>query len=348
MNSVITTTLTTLTRNHVQLEPTLPSILATSILTTSIQPTATIPEAEPTITSGVVNDLLHGIIAAGHSPRYSELAKVYCLADHCSKSRDWLLFQPTAIPLWTLGAMAITLGLVASIKYRTHEYFRLVFVNSVNTILALGISMLLRAAITLLSGSLVALYAASMFFNLCAGLFAYVALCKGAVNLVTLFQPMTHREKLGFRAWRIVFHFCPIVLVACGVALMFHTSLRSYAGMRCIQAVLVLILAITLLISVAFVLRLRNMRGHMRRRTVFSSFVVCVLLGLWGSFMLARTFVSVDSPARKSETMFFLLNYLPIILICLVSMVFGEPLTDRDYCVIKATMKNKNKSKGDV
>ncbi|KAJ1664223.1 hypothetical protein EV178_004269 [Coemansia sp. RSA 1646] len=287
--------------------------------------------AQPRLIGGLIEKLMVASKQGKPTPRYSQLRAVYCLDQDCPKETDWLLFQPTAIPLWVIGAMMLTLALVATIKYRKGESFKLLFIGSKLTGIALGIAMMLRASVAQLNNSLVALYAASMFFNYHAGLLAYFKLWNGAMQIVTLFQPPTSAEKRLSYALRFIFRFSPFVLTVLGVALMFHPPSRAHAsGMHCIQVALAMVFITSLAIILAFVVRLPAMRGHMDRRNIVSTFISLLLVEMWTLFMFVRSFVGLNNVARTSEIIFWLLNYLPIIVQCLVAMSLGEPFSEKE------------------
>ncbi|KAJ2559615.1 hypothetical protein EV175_000251 [Coemansia sp. RSA 1933] len=270
------------------------------------------------------------------TPAYSKLQQVYCLDDDCSTHTDWLLFQPSAIPLWIIGAMLLTLSLVATIRYRRGEGFRIEFTGSKLTSMTLALAMMLRAPVAQLSGSLMAEYAASIFFNYHAGLLAYFSLCTGIIQIVTQFQPPTFVEKRVVCIASFAARFVPFLFIIIGVALMFHPpsgATASAAGVHFIQASLVIVMLVTTAITISFFVRLPSMRGHMDRRTIVSTVGSMLLVLLWTLFMFARTFAGLDSVARTSDVVFWMLNYLPLIVQCLVAMSLGEPLYERQSAI---------------
>ncbi|KAJ1895776.1 hypothetical protein LPJ81_004889 [Coemansia sp. IMI 209127] len=300
----------------------------------------------PTFTTGdiptqsrLISVLLKDIIVTAQqgkpTPAYSKLQQVYCLDDDCSDETDWLLFQPTAIPLWVIGATLLTLSLVATIRYRRGRGFDIKFVGSRLTSLSLGVAMMLRASVAQLSGNLLAEYAASMLFNYHAGILAYFSLCKGIMQIVTQFQPPTSAERRVVSIVSFTLRFVPFLLNIIGVALMFHppSGSASAAGIHFIQASLAIVVITTLVLAISFVVRFPGMRGHMDRRTIVSTLISMLLVEVWAMFMFARTFAGLGSAARTSEVMFWMLNYIPIIAQCLVAMSLGEPLCEKASAV---------------
>ncbi|KAJ2401891.1 hypothetical protein GGI23_001094 [Coemansia sp. RSA 2559] len=285
--------------------------------------------------SVLLKDMIVNAQQGKPTPAYSKLQQVYCLEDNCSNETDWLLFQPTAIPLWVIGAMLLTLSLVATIRYRRGRGFNITFGGSRLTSLSLGVAMMLRASVAQLSGNLLAEYAASMFFNYHAGILAYFSLCKGIMQIVTQFQPPTSAERRVVNIAGFILRFVPFLLNVIGVALMFHppSGSASAAGIHFIQTSLAIVVLATLVLTVSFVVRFPGMRGHMDRRTVVSTLISTLLVEIWAMFMFARTFVGLDSAARTSEVMFWMLNYIPIIAQCLAAMSLGEPLCEKASAV---------------
>ncbi|KAJ2655349.1 hypothetical protein IWW48_005580 [Coemansia sp. RSA 1200] len=293
--------------------------------------TATNDPAQSKLVSGLLEKI---IVASDHgkpTPSYSSLRTVYCLEQKCPKEVDWLLFQPTAIPLWVIGGMMLTLGLVATIRYRRKKYFRFTFTYARITSIALGLAMMLRASVTLMSGNLVALYAASIYFNYVAGIFAYYSLCKGVIQIITLFQPPTSSEKRLMYFLHFVIRFSPQFLLIFGVAFMFHPVPKDSvtAGIQCIRTTLAIVIAVTLGIALSFAYQLSAMRKHMDKQVIASTFVTAFLVEMWALFMFARSFVGISSVARTSEVVFWMLDYLPIIVQCLVAIALGDPITEK-------------------
>ncbi|KAJ1782158.1 hypothetical protein LPJ59_006880, partial [Coemansia sp. RSA 2399] len=177
----------------------------------------------------------------------------------------------------------------------------------------------------------VAIYSASMFFNYFAGLSVFYMLLCHARHIKTLFAKSSKAFKIVHLAVGGVLALFMFVLLVLGVSFMFHRpghNDSTTAGMRCIQTMLAMILAFTLALAVAFVARFKkHLRSRMTKYSIASTLLVFLLLELWASFMFARSFVSLFNPARSSETMFFLLNFFPLMLLSIVTLTFGQPLT---------------------
>ncbi|KAJ1901316.1 hypothetical protein LPJ66_000870 [Kickxella alabastrina] len=99
------------------------------------------------------------------------------------------------------------------------------------------------------------------------------------------------------------------------------------ASTRITQTLLILVMIVSLGMS-TLVGKIANYDGaEYFSRHLHIAFSTIGLLLIWAAFMLARTFVALDSPARSSEVMFYLLNVMPLILVVGVMTVLNAPLT---------------------
>ncbi|KAJ2677518.1 hypothetical protein GGI25_003153 [Coemansia spiralis] len=223
--------------------------------------------------------------------------------------------------------MALLFGIIAAVKFHSRKHWHIEVMHSESLIILLGLSMMLRAALTLPGGSRVGLYSASLFFNYYSGMCAYSGLVFGALSITKRRDPLSKRKTRMLFTSRILLSFVPSILLIIGVAFMFHPPAHNYvAGTRCIQTVLAIVIFVTLASAAVFIKRFSRIRLAVDKHNITSTIVYFVLLELWAVFMFSRTLVSLHSPARTSQVMFFLLNYLPLMIICLVSFTLDKPL----------------------
>ncbi|KAJ2559616.1 hypothetical protein EV175_000252 [Coemansia sp. RSA 1933] len=255
---------------------------------------------------------------------------IQCIGDNCPKETDWLMYRPTAPALWTLGGIALAAGLFIPLRNRRGLALASGLAKERSATIALGLSMVLRAAIDIDFSHEVAIYSVSMFFNYFSGLCVFYSLLCHSRHIKTLFAKPSKKCTIVHLSTGGIASLFMLVLLVLGVVFMFHHPGHNSvsAGMRCLQTMLAMILAFTLTIAVAFVVRFKkHLRSRMTKCSITSTLLVFVLLELWASFMFARTFVGLNNPARRSETMFFLLNFFPLMLLSAVTLALGQPLT---------------------
>ncbi|KAJ2351546.1 hypothetical protein GGH92_001766 [Coemansia sp. RSA 2673] len=71
-------------------------------------------------------------------------------------------------------------------------------------------------------------------------------------------------------------------------------------------------------ISFIYELAYRCTAYRPQRYATTVSMIQNLLLTLWASFMASRTFLPLDSPARDSEVLFYLLNIAPLVIIGMI------------------------------
>ncbi|KAJ2655348.1 hypothetical protein IWW48_005579 [Coemansia sp. RSA 1200] len=257
---------------------------------------------------------------------------IHCIGANCPKECDWLGYIPTAPALWTLGGVAIAAALFIPFKSRRLVPLACELIKDRLAALSLGLGMVLRASLALDDVNKISAYSACQFFNYFGSLCVFYTLFCNARNIKTKFGRLEN-GKLRYATLFIggFFALLMLVLLILGVSFMFHRPGKHdsvVAGMRCIQTMLAMMLVFTLAMAAAFLLRLKqHLKPRMTKPIIASTALVFALLLLWTSFMFARTFVGLDSVARKSEVMFFMLNILPQILLSLTTFTLGEPLT---------------------
>ncbi|KAJ2677488.1 hypothetical protein GGI25_003123 [Coemansia spiralis] len=192
--------------------------------------------------------------------------------------------------------------------------------------------MYLRAALTLSSGGdKPALYIGSMVLNYSVGLLLYNSYCVNVVLIRSKFQPPSRTSKRINYGVSFFHLFGSFGVLVCGTVLMFHPTPDNppAAGLKCLQVILVFVIVVTLVIVFSFAYRFKALRKHMSTHGVLSTIIVMFLVILWASFMLARLCVDLNNPARSSEALFFLLNYVPLILGILATLMLGEPVSGK-------------------
>ncbi|KAJ2461632.1 hypothetical protein GGF42_000065 [Coemansia sp. RSA 2424] len=161
-------------------------------------------------------------------------------------------------------------------------------------------------------------YKSSIFFNYASAiLFSLLnvlpySACKG-VPYLYLFA---FTKKYATNSILHVIHITMIVLMIIATILMFNTldSKGVDTSVYITQSVAFAILALTLVTTVLTVVHLCKTKVKDWFR-VAGSLVRCSLLMLWSSFMASRMFISLDSPVRDSEAMFYFFNFVPLLFI---------------------------------
>ncbi|KAJ1991732.1 hypothetical protein GGI26_003858 [Coemansia sp. RSA 1358] len=90
--------------------------------------------------------------------------------------------------------MALLFGIIAAVKFHSRKHWHIEVMHSESLIILLGLSMMLRAALTLPGGSRVGLYSASLFFNYYSGMCAYSGLVFGALSITKRRDPLSKRK----------------------------------------------------------------------------------------------------------------------------------------------------------
>ncbi|KAJ1991761.1 hypothetical protein GGI25_003122 [Coemansia spiralis] len=255
---------------------------------------------------------------------------IYCPQKDCINERDWLVYKPTSAALWVLGSIMLALAILYMSLFRP---LRVTHYNSSSVRLIaifLTISLYLRAALTRTSGDKKALYIGSMIFNYISGECLYDGLFANSIFLVTGYMKPSAPIRALYACLGIVQGWGEFALAVAGPTLMFHPHSGHVAvGRTCLRVITGFLMSATFFIAVAFAFRFRAVSYFMSKRGILSTIIVILMLELWSSYMFARLFVDLDNPARDSETVFFLLNVLPLIIGILAYLVLGEPLSGR-------------------
>ncbi|KAJ2522025.1 hypothetical protein H4217_001029 [Coemansia sp. RSA 1939] len=258
---------------------------------------------------------------------FKGIDNIYCPDKSCGNARDWLVYEPTQAALWALGGVMVFFG-VFSITFGPTNKVVLFGKSDIRSAASfLAISMFLRAGLTHERGDKTAMYIASMIFNYFAGAaLSNILIANSFLLWDGLGEPSSITMACSW-AMRFVMFCIEFSLTVAGVYLMFHPHSESSArvGLRCIQAELGILLCIVVLTVCVFLFVFRKLE-YISIGNVLSTVVTMCLALLWNAFMFARTFVDLDNVARDSQTMFFLLNYLPLMLGFLLIIFFGEPL----------------------
>ncbi|PIA14806.1 hypothetical protein COEREDRAFT_88337 [Coemansia reversa NRRL 1564] len=239
-----------------------------------------------------------------------QLEEIYCPLKNCTGGRDWLTMRPNAAAGWALGSIAF---LASGILVRLRPSFTCFAMSE------LGISLFLRAGLNYEHGNKRSIYIASLFFNYNSAIILYVNLLSAAFSIKAYFEV----EKVG-RAGAAMFvsfiiNLCLLALIIASVVIMFRdeTMVEINIGWRLVQAVLyIMVIGMTL----SIVMLIRSVSGASTAQTLASLALLAatVLLALWSSFMLSRTYLPLNNMTRDSEVAYYLLNILPLLLIGIV------------------------------
>ncbi|KAJ1782001.1 hypothetical protein LPJ59_006920 [Coemansia sp. RSA 2399] len=268
------------------------------------------------------------------SPVFAELKgidNIYCPDLLCGRERDWLVFEPTQAALWALGGVMLFFG-VFSVTFGLSNkivFFGKADIRSAMTFLA--ISMFLRAGLTHETGNKTAMYIASMIFNYFSGVaLSNILIANSFLLWNRLDEPSGLASGCSMFA-RFVMFCVEFSLTVAGVYLMFHprNDGSAWLGLRCLQAELGILLGLVVIIAFAF-LGCVGFVDHISPGNAISTVMTIILALLWNGFMFARTFVDLDNKARDSETMFFMLNYFPLMLGFLIILILGEPIRSNE------------------
>ncbi|KAJ2559617.1 hypothetical protein EV175_000253 [Coemansia sp. RSA 1933] len=264
------------------------------------------------------------------SPAFDTLngiGNIYCPDKSCGRERDWLVFEPTQAPLWALGGVMLFFGVffVTFGGRRKIVFFGKADIRGAATVLA--ISMFLRAGLTHEKGNKTAMYIASMIFNYFSGAALSNILIANSFLLWNGLDEPSGWADVCSMFMRFVMFCVEFSLTVAGVYLMFHPHNEGtvWIGLRCLQAELGILLALVLVIAIAFSICVWFVDYISVTNVISTVMTICLAL-LWNGFMFARLFVDLDNKARDSEKMFFLLDYFPLMLGFLIILFLGEPL----------------------
>ncbi|KAJ1664220.1 hypothetical protein EV178_004266 [Coemansia sp. RSA 1646] len=184
------------------------------------------------------------------------------------------------------------------------------------TAYALGLSMVLRASLSLESGDKKSVYGTSVFFNYLAGVCALNAAYRLHDSTPMRRNLLVSTERHGKLAVLFLMAFVPLALLICGIALMFNppNEMQRAVGANFLRALAVLVSLTSITIFVLFAGQYEMMRKHVSARKILMAISASLMVGLWSVFMCVRSYMSLSNPTRSSETVFLLLNFLPITL----------------------------------
>ncbi|KAJ2353126.1 hypothetical protein IWW50_003595 [Coemansia erecta] len=239
-----------------------------------------------------------------------QLDEIYCPTRDCKGGRDWLTMQPNAAAGWAVGSIAL---LCSGFLIRLRPSF------TCAAMLDLAISLYLRAGLNYEHGNKRAMYIASLFFHYNCATIIFVNVMNGAFSLKAAFDESKVGRAVASSLWALLLNMALFAMVVAGVVVMFRkeTLVEVNAGWRLIQAVLYIIV---IMMGLSMLVLLKNSCGGSGGQTLVSLVVLLavVLMGLWASFMLARTYVPLTNVARSSEVAWYLLGVMPLLLIGII------------------------------
>ncbi|KAJ2559618.1 hypothetical protein EV175_000254 [Coemansia sp. RSA 1933] len=259
----------------------------------------------------------------------SRTAQIYCTKLNCTSERDWLTAAPNAAAGWALGGVSLASALVLSVP--TVVWRNLAFIDGVLGLVELSVALFLRASLGKAGTHAPAIYKASLFFNHHAAIELLLLLAVMAIRLHTHYNPvMAPRQMMWVGVARFA-SFCLAAMALVGVLLMFNSTsadplAADGSGMHVIQTVTFTMLAATLGVGL-LAMRMSFNTGVWFYRKHFAALLVALfLVTLWAAFMSARSLVPLDSVARDSEVVFYLLNIMPLLLVGAVLVALRAPL----------------------
>ncbi|KAJ2160193.1 hypothetical protein GGF46_002455 [Coemansia sp. RSA 552] len=248
---------------------------------------------------------------------------IYCPDHDCPTGRDWLMEIPNNIAGWVCGSVAAVTAL--ALLAATAAGRNAAFLDGVLAMFELGASLFLRAALgTNNQADMAALYKASMMLNYHAGIELSHLVAAAMIRMYVHFHAGGHRRAGYVIAAMRVLSIGFLALAVVGVVLMFDGV--GTTGLRLIQALAFAVVALCLAVAAIAVGLLRQPGASLHARHFATAFWALLLLALWAAFMGSRTFLDLDNPARASEVLFYLLNYLPLFLIGAGFVVLRAPL----------------------
>ncbi|KAJ2370123.1 hypothetical protein H4S02_000356 [Coemansia sp. RSA 2611] len=239
-----------------------------------------------------------------------QLREIYCPTRDCKGGRDWLAFQPSTAAGWAVGSVAFLAG-------------GLIFRSSKSTTCAamidLGIALFLRAGLNYEHGNKRSIYIASLFFHYNAATVLFVGVMNGAFSLRAVFDETKVGRAVASTVFSVLVNAALFAMVVAGVVISFReeTLTDVNVGWRLIQAVLYIMV---IMMGLALVVSLRNSVSGSGTQTLASLVVMVavVLIGLWSSFMLSRTYLPLSNVTRSSEVAWYMLGVAPLLIIGIV------------------------------
>ncbi|PIA14804.1 hypothetical protein COEREDRAFT_103252 [Coemansia reversa NRRL 1564] len=243
---------------------------------------------------------------------------VFCGDNSCGQSQDWLTHKPNVAAGWITGSISLVWGLALAVGMGGWHSW--VFADGVLAMIELCISQYLRAAVGMSLGNTKTLYKVSIFFNYHAGIELAHVLTVLTIQLVEHFNPLLKQrwwQRHLVLASRLV-NVGLMAIVLAGVVVMFDAESNG-PGLRLLQGVsfAVVLLCVGLCIAAA-ALTMGKIGAALYKRHYAVLFISLGLLGVWAAYCGSRGFVALDSPARNSQVAFYLLSYVPLMLIVAV------------------------------
>ncbi|KAJ2782110.1 hypothetical protein H4R18_002478 [Coemansia javaensis] len=240
----------------------------------------------------------------------AQMREIYCPTRDCTGGRDWLVMKPSAAAGWAVGSVAF---LASGILVQFRNSFTCLAMTE------LGISLFLRAGLNYKNGNKRSIYIASLFFNYHAAVLLFVGIVGGAFMVKLLYDQDKPGRSIASTVGTVLVNMALFSMVVAGVVIMFReeTLVTKNVGWRLIQAVFYIMVILT---AVSFGLLVWNIFTGDSTLTVASValLVAAILIGLWSSFMLARTYLPLGNVTHSSEVAFYLLNVAPLLIIGII------------------------------
>ncbi|KAJ2078566.1 hypothetical protein H4R24_004390 [Coemansia sp. RSA 988] len=255
----------------------------------------------------------------------NERSGVFCDDYKCGNSQDWLTRKPNVAAGWATGSISLVLGLVLAIGMGGWHSW--VFGDGVLAMIELCISQYLRATVGMSLGNTKALYKASMFFNYHAGVELAHVLVVLTIQLVEHFNlPLKSQWRRYLILGSRLFNVCLTAVILAGVVVMLDAE-NNGPGLRLLQGVAFVIVLLCLGLFITTVVSTMGKVGaSLYKRHYAVLFISLLLLAVWAAYCGGRGFVALDLPARNSQVVFYLLSYMPLMLMVAVFVAAKAPL----------------------
>ncbi|KAJ1669029.1 hypothetical protein GGF38_002570 [Coemansia sp. RSA 25] len=241
-------------------------------------------------------------------------SEVFCLSKDCILSSDWLMYNPSRVGVNIVAVLAI-LCMFGGVAVRK-EYEKGNQAYHVFALLSLILSIYLRDRMTVDRHDSAEKYKASLFFNYLSAIWFSLAnvVPYSSMEAVAYLFLRAFTKKYAANAILHVVHFMMIVLMIIATILMFNTldSKGVDTSVYITQSVAFFILTLALTTLILTVVHLCKTKER-KWVAIVGTLARCLLLMLWASFMASRMFISLDSPVRDSEAMFYFFNFIPLL-----------------------------------
>ncbi|KAI9501736.1 hypothetical protein BX070DRAFT_228345 [Coemansia spiralis] len=177
----------------------------------------------------------------------SVLRDVYCIGKDCPDACDWLMFIPKAPVLWSLEAMALLADTIATVKVYSRNNLRIEITHHELLMIVLGLSMILRAVLTLTDGRHISIYSLSPILNYYSGLCAHSGLVFCALGIARHSKQLSEGTLRVLLIYRDLQSLISLILLITGTTFMFHPRTDDYASRaRPVRTVLAGVIFVTL------------------------------------------------------------------------------------------------------